>query len=86
MVRIRPPRSTNRWIRPSPQFERFLTSSRATLVAVLLTVGAVAAAVVAIWREHWIDAVVYAVLAGVCAGWLVLRVRRRSGGPPHPAR
>lgn len=83
MRRVRPPRSY-RWLRPSPRFEKFSTTAGATVLAALLTVGAVAGTVLALWRAHWIDAVVYAVIAVACGAWLVVRARGRHGGP-HPA-
>ena len=55
-----------------------------TVLAILLTVGAVAACVLALWRRHWIDAAVYGVLAAAFLAWLARRRRARHGEPPHP--
>lgn len=85
MRRGRLPQSAYGWFRPSPQFQRFLDTPRAALLATLLAVGAVAGTVLAIWREHWMDALVYGVCAVVFLAWLVIRRRGRRGGPPHPA-
>ena len=71
----------NRWFRPSPKFERFAATRGALIVGALFAVGAAAATGLAIWRQHWLDAAVYAVLAVAFAVWVVIQLRRRHQRP-----
>ena len=80
MPRDRSSRSTPRWFRPSSQFETFLTTPGALVLAAVMAVGAIAGTGLAVWRGHWIDAAVYALLAVVLTAWLAVRLLRRHGG------
>ena len=91
MPHSRPAEDVNRWFRPSPQFMKASTTGGALIVATLFAVGAAVATGLAIWRQHWLDAAVYAVLVVAFAAWVVIQLRRRhhdqrtgSGGRQAP--
>ncbi|MGZ4539570.1 MAG: hypothetical protein ACXVXT_04205 [Blastococcus sp.] len=74
------PRSSpfiDRWFRPSPQLEKFVTTPAALVLAALMALGGLVGSGLAVWRGHWVDAVVYALLAVALVAWLVIRLHRR---------
>jgi hypothetical protein len=66
-------------------FQKFLNTSTATTMTAVFAVGAAVATALAIWRNHWIDAMVYAVIALFFAVWFTVRVHGPHGGPPGHA-
>lgn len=74
---------TRPMVRPSPAFERFIQTRSATLLAGLFALAAIAGAGVAVWRSHWVDALVRFTLGAVFAAWTVAHTHRPHGGPPR---
>lgn len=74
---------TRSMVRPSPAFERFIQTRSATMLAGLFALAAIAGAGVAVWRSHWLDALVRFALGAVFAAWTVAHTHRPHGGPPR---